>query len=298
MVLGLDAVDEALHESGKQNALRKLLLWSWEQEGHLRQQPRATLIVTCRNTNELAHWLGISSPYEYELKPFHEVEVVVDEFSKQELILAVSLHLPIFAERFTQTYEALSPHGMSLSDIFDHPDKMRLFLNETGLRQVEAWQNVQPESLFLPAVHAEVFEALRHPTLWHCLLKLDGAMQSRVLDGDAEALAHLASRFLFWFCTKVQARGKRMRHEEMIEVLKVIARHCDPHQSPLHQQKEWMTHASRTAYMNHNQAKNFFEEALSAGLIVPDKAGWWRWRHAFIGEYLARQPFHLEEDDG
>jgi hypothetical protein len=277
-VLGLDAVDEAFREHD-QRALRKLLMWFWKQEEELRQQPRATLIVTCRDPKELAErWLSLTSPYEDEPKPFRGVEVMVDEFSPSELVAAARLHLPALAERFEHAYRALEGQGTLLAS------------------SLETASVLQPESPSLRSVETEVFQALRHPTLWHCLLKVDVTMHSRVLDGEMDALAHLVMHFLSWFCHKVRARGKPAHNGEIIEVLKAIAFHCDPRRSPRHPSKDWKAHASKTAYMNREQAELFYEEALSAGLIVRDTGGWWRWRHPCVGEYLAVQSSNLEEE--
>jgi len=277
-VLGLDAVDEAFQEHD-QRALRNLLMWFWEQEVYLHHQPRATLIVTCRDPEALAERLSIISPYGDKPKPFRDVEVVVDEFSPSELVAAARLHVPNFAERFEQAYRAVE---------VQQPALLAPSLETTSV--------LQPESPSLQAVDAEVFRALRHPTLWHCLLEVDDTIQSCVLDGEAEALAHLASHFLRWFCHKVRARGNRARNEEMIDVLKEIAHHCDPRRSPQCMKKDWITHASKTSHMNRVLAASFFEEGLSAGLIVRDTGGWWRWRHPFIGEYLALQPSSSEDE--
>jgi hypothetical protein len=278
-VLGLDAVDEAFRE-GDRNALRNLLMWFWKQEVQLRQQPRATLIVTCRDPEELAERLSIASPYGEEPKPFRDVEVLVDKFSPSELVAAARLHLPTFAERFEQAYRALE---------VQQPTVLASSLETTSV--------LRPENSTLQAVEVEVFQALRHPTLWHCLLEVDdGTMQSRVLDGEVNALEQLASLFLRWFCSKMRARGKRTRNDYVKEVLKAIAHHCDPHRSPRYQDRDWITHASRTPYMNREQAESFFEEALSAGLIADDIRGWWRWHHPFIGEYLALQPPNSEDE--
>ncbi len=302
-VLGLDAVDEAFRD-GDRNVLRNLLMWFWKEEVQLRQQPRATLIVTCRNAKELAmRWLDIASPYEDEPQPFREVEVSVDEFSASELVAVAHLHLPALAVRFARTYRALEVPSSSLLASgrairsFD-AQQLSLFVASSGEMaiEMEGAGIALTDSPSLQAVDAEVFEALRHPTLWHCLLEVDGAMQSRVLDGEAEALAHLATRFLSWFCYKVRARGKRTQYEDMIEVLKVIARRCDPRRAARHRDKDWITHASKTPYMTGEQAELFLEEALSAGLVIRDTGGWWRWRHPFIGEYLASQPLSWEDE--
>jgi hypothetical protein len=156
---------------------------------------------------------------------------------------------------------------------------------------------LQPESPSLQAVDAEVFKALCHPALWNCLLTIDGTIQSRILDGETGALEQLATRFLYWFCHKVRARGNRVYDEDMLAVLKKIAHHCDTRQSPRSKRKDWITHTSKTSYMNREQAESFFQEALSAGLILPDTGGWWRWRHPFIGEYLALQPLSEEDEE-
>ncbi len=278
-VLGLDAVDEAFQRHD-QRALSNLLMWFWKQEVHLsRPVPRATLIVTCRDPEELAEQLCIASPYGEEPKPFRDVEVPVEKFSPGELVAVARLHLPAFAERFEQVYRALEAQSPVLAS------------------SLETTSVLQPENPTLSAVDIEVFQALRHPTLWHCLLEVgDGTMQSHVLDGQVHALEQLASHFLRWFCSKMRARGNRTHNDDVKEVLKAIAHHCDPHRSPRYQDKDWVTHASKTPYMNREQAESFFEEALSAGLIVRDRRGWWRWHHPFIGEYLALQSASPEDE--
>lgn len=233
LVLGLDAVDEAFRE-GDRNVLRNLLMWFWKQEVQLRQQPRATLIVTCRNAKELAvRWLDIASPYEDEPQPFREVEVSVDEFSADELVAVARLHLPVFAARFARTYRVMEvPFSIVSGQKLLSFDARQYSLLVASVGEISGEMEGAgipwTDSPSLQPMDAEVFEALRHPTLWHCLLEVDGAMQSRILDGEAEALAHLATRFLSWFCYKVQARGKRAPHENMIEVLKVMRKLFPP----------------------------------------------------------------------
>jgi hypothetical protein len=281
-VLGLDAVDEAV-QGHDRRALEELLKWFWEQEVHLSHLPRATLIVTCRDSKQLAEWLNIVSPYEDKPNPFRDTEVVVNEFSPDELVAAAREHLPRIAERFEQAYRALEVQPATFITALSS--------------EMEAPSVLQPESPSLQPLDEEVFQALRHPALWHCLLKVDdGTLRSRVLDGKAEALEQLAIRFLSWFCRKMRARGKQAHDEDVIEVLKVIAHHCDPRQSPRHKNKDWVSHARKTPHMNKEQAESFFKEALSAGLIVPDISGWWRWHHPFVGEYLALQPLSEEDE--
>lgn len=297
LILGLDAVDEAFRD-GDQRALRNLLLWFWKQEKHRSQPPRATLIVTCRDSQELAeHWLNLSSPYEDEQNIFRNIELVVDTFSEEELLSAASAHLPaVLAERFELRHQAKeaseafplplasgqAAHPLVFSSL-ELPPSKELFWEMEGAGI--------PQSM-----DADVFEALRHPTLWHSLQKIDTTVQARVLNGETEALGQLAMRFLVWFCSKARARGNRVQMKQMMEVLAVIAHHCDPHQSPRYKKKDWITHANSTPHMTHEMAARFFEEALSAGLIRDDERGWWRWRHPFIGEFLALQPLNEEDE--
>jgi hypothetical protein len=212
--------------------------------------------------------------------PFRDIEVVVDEFSPSELVALARLHLPTLAERFEQTYRALEVKST----------RMSIEMEGAGLV-------LQPESPSLQAMDVEVFQALCHPTLWSCLLTIGGTMQSRILDGEAGALTQLASHFLRWFCLKARIRGMRAHDKDTIEVLKKIAHHCDPRLSSRFKSKSWVAYASKTSYMNREQAESFFQEALSAGLILPDADGYWRWRHAFIGEYLALQPLSEEDEE-
>ncbi|MFL5701532.1 MAG: NACHT domain-containing protein [Ktedonobacteraceae bacterium] len=106
-VLALDAVDEAFQQPDK-DALKELLMWFWEQETQLNVRPRATLIITCRETKELArNWLRIISPHEKEPKPFRDIEVEVKEFSPDELVAAARQCLPTVADRFEKARQAL-----------------------------------------------------------------------------------------------------------------------------------------------------------------------------------------------
>jgi len=290
-VLGLDAVDEAFRD-GDRSALKNILLWFWNQEVQELQQPNATLIVTCRDAKELAeHWLDIVSPYAVESQPLREVEVSVDEFSASELVAVARLYLPALAARFVHTDHVLQAPSSSL---FAPGQAIRSFAPSFVVE--EEGTIPLPDGPSLQAVNAEVFEALRHPTLWHCLLEVDSTLLSPVLDGEADALAQLTTHFLIWFCAKVRARWKQMQLADMIEVLKVIACRCDPRQSARHRDRDWVTSASTTPYMTWEQAERFFQEALSAGLVVRDTGGWWRWRHPFIGEHLASQSLSLEDE--
>lgn len=279
-VLGLDAVDETF-QTRDRRALSDLLMWFWEQEVQLRQRPRATLIVTCRDSSELAeHWLSIISPFMEKPQPFRDIEVIVDEFTASELVTVAYQHLPTLAERFEQTYRTLD---VQQSTMF-------------ASSSLEATSVLHAENPSSRAVDADVFQALRHPALWSCLLNVDGTIQARVLDGDVGALGQLASRFLRWFCQKVRARGRQARDEDVIKVLQVIAKHCDPRLSPRSKRKDWIAQASSTSYMTVEMADAFYGEALSAGLILRDTNGRWRWRHPFLGVYLASHSLSEEDE--
>lgn len=296
-VLALDAVDEAFRKPDK-GALKELLMWFWEQETtQPTMHPRASLIITCRDTKELARdWLQILSPFEKTSEVFREIEVKVDAFTPDELVTAARQHLPAFAHRFEKARSVLDisfPLRVSgpgrASDISSFPGL------GTRAIQIEDSSVFQAEDTVVEAVQTEIFQALYHPTLWQCLLKIDPPWLSRVLDGENAALDHLAALFVQWFCAKRAARGNQEDESEIKRVLKELARQCCADGGTRYQKQDWITYASGTTFMTHIQANFFYKEAVSAGLIVHEVDGWWRWRHSFIGRYLIQSP--LDEED-
>ncbi len=279
-ILGLDAVDEALLQQDRL-ALRQLLMWFWEQEERWSQQrPQATLIVTCRNVNDLVtKWLDVSPDYldaREAALPLELLEIKVDEFTADELCEVARMSMPDVAGRF---------------------EKAALVTNE--LRGTGSLRSQAPAILHdlssAQAVDEEVFTALRHPILWRCFLNLDAQTQSLALNGESAALAQLTLRFMHQFCQRARARGQQT-DIDLLEVVKAVAYTCEQHASPRYTRRQWIEAASRTGYMSDPLAEKLFVEALSFGLIRGDGGAWWRWHHPFIGEYLALKPPSLEDE--
>jgi hypothetical protein len=269
LFLGLDAIDEAFLERDRP-ALKNLLRWFWEQEElRIQHPPQATVVVTCRDREDLEDkWLQLSSSFG-DLEA-HVEGVEVTDFTDDELLAVADASLPeTLAARFDRALHLTEEQPFS-------------FTGGTQLTLFPLYRDPAIQS-----VDEDVLESLRHPALWRCLLALGNQQtQSLVLDGHRVALGQLAGRFLLWFCRKARERGYHLDEQGLLNVIRVVARVCRKSASPRYGRKDWVAAASSTPHLTESQAERLFDEALSAGLVVRDDQDWWRWRHPFVGDHL------------
>jgi hypothetical protein len=281
LLLGVDAVDEVLLANSRPG-LRSLLRWFW-QEGKQAQRehrlPQATAIITCRDYDTLTReWLEITSHFGHlQTEQNILAHVDVSRFSDQELLAAAQHNVPDLAERFLETISPIEQrHGLdSRSDLLSPTLPEFIELLQPGASS-------DPPPLIAP----EVFQSLHHPVLWQCLLLLDPLQQARALDGASESLARLAAFFTHWFCTKAKRRGYHLDIPHLVEVIGTIAHQCSHQISTYHTRAQWLEAIHTTGLMSDNEARSFFDEALSAGLINYDGNNRWYWCHPFICDHL------------
>lgn len=278
--LNLDALDEEreLLERSRQ-AIKQLLRWFWKEECTVREarrRPKATLILTCRNAEEVADdWLHLYSPFDdmpgLDNMPERLPIVRIADFSDSELGEAAQLGV---AKEIASRIEKALYAAQSISFAPEEKDTMLLP------------QEIDP---FLQPVDARILQALHHPALWQCLLSLpEISLQSAVLDGDTEAMHLLTHKFLSWFCMKARVRGigYALKRDELQNIITTIAQKCREQKKNHFSRVQWIEAACSTNLIAIPVAERLYNEALSAGLIERIDLDTWRWRHLFLGDYL------------
>jgi hypothetical protein len=135
-------------------------------------------------------------------------------------------------------------------------------------------------------VNSELLTSLRHPALWGSFLLLAPAHQQQAIEGNSEALAILAERFVERFCRKVRDRmgDHPMGLDRVHDSLRTVGLHFPATPAVGDRQLHWLRPLSEGLSLP--EARHLYEEAISYGLIREDQPGRWRWRHGFIGDYL------------
>jgi hypothetical protein len=227
----------------------------------------------------------------------HLPSIEVSDFSHTELLEAA--HLGLSEELSTRIEKALSSGEYGSTSTLDEHEPPLL----------------QKGDFFTQPINGQILQALCHPALWRSLLALSNLdVQSRILDGDPDALHKLAEKFVNgWFCSKARMRGQELRHHELKAILVAIACECRPEKPIAHSREQWikaacstqLTIAARAEWLYNRlypgSGKTSLEtqashadktpigieshEALSAGLIENVDL-FWRWRHPFVGDYL------------
>lgn len=283
LYLGLDGLDENIDRLEREDLIRQLIDWFWQEDQcakfHHRRH-RASLVVTVRDLAEIPEkWLRkISSGFSYEGPS--PCTIIADIFTDEELITAARQALP---ESLSSRVVATVTPQIGFSN--------RLLLS-SSLPQIVGVDN----PLASPA-RSEIVEALQHPAMWGAFLRLREDAQSLVLDGSPLGLQELVAEFSRWFSSKAAARSPLRKADLIIEVLCAIAVHCVQAMKSEFTDSDWIEPASRTGLVEIHTARLLKSEALSAGLINGTLTGQWHWRHAFVCEYLVR-PFSGSKGEG
>ena len=278
LFLGLDAIDESIVQEEQRLAIEELLIWFWEQEQSisLGVPPLATLIITCRtqerediNSWSINSWLGAKTGFnDIRMEPY---QIRVSDFTSEELLQAAYYGMPAEASRFEAAFRLYNAESNSYSG--NHSTLITLQMGQSPISPIASY----------------TFEILKHPILWRALLDLDSNQRQQVLEGNESGMKQLASAFIKWFCTKAQQRGQRMTEKGIQWTLQEVAKSCLDLNCDRFAITDWLKPICN-GHMLSYEARVFFEEAASAGLIVKqsgDQDNQWTWRHDFIWKFLA-----------
>lgn len=279
LYLGLDGLDEEIKQADQVHTVQEVLQWFWNEDNEVRhgfrQQPRATLVVTCRDEEDLVkEWLRLEIsgfPYRGE----RPLGIEVGNFSWQELKDAANDNLPKdLSDRIEGTIQ-LVIHGGS-SDLLTNTYEPLPFGTKVSFPS--------------PLVDEDVLEVLRHPAMWRSFLEFKPVSQLRILDGKPELAGELAEIFVKRFGVKLTSRGQAFKftEEDLLHVLHSIAAASRDNKRIRQSRSDWVDWACGTDFrVEPREARGLYDEALSGGLITEDDSGSWRWRHELVWEYLA-----------
>lgn len=281
--LGLDGLDEEIRSDQRNDDVDDVLQWFFEEDKRVFRStdpPRMTLIVTCRKgPQEIVERLGLNRdafPYEGPLP----AEVLVDDFSPDELIDAASNMPPVLRARIEGMVRSsgVSAVGASLQ-LVDFAD----------------YRSVSSVGSFTPTAHvdADIATALRHPVIWGAFRRLQEVDQMAALNGDTDALRRLARGVVTRTCVKARQRNSAAFSEQefVFTLLRAVAQNTDGHKPNM--MRQWMA----VGQMEDAQSKAvtvqaLYKEAVSAGIIREESRTMWRWHHRMIWEYLKTSSDH------
>jgi hypothetical protein len=274
--LALDGLDEGV--ISREDEIRKITKWFWEEDKRARianRPPDATLVVTCRPDVDK----GVESTVSKWIS--EKIANLPDPIKDQPPIVLVDI--------FTDTELRAAARG-SLQGELREAINQALALTIAGLGDLivadDAPVPLNTTTSINVTADPEIVQALRHPAMWRCFLDLSSLVQSRILRGELAAINELAQAFVDWFCQKTETRLPPHRSTRMVAMLAHIARHCRSlRQGPLERHKDWITPLDNAMRIGLG-AWDLYDEALSAGLIAQRAAGYWYWRHPFVGDYL------------
>lgn len=273
--LGLDGIDEALERQEIKSKIREVLNWflKEDQESYKNaRSPRASLIVTCRvkeTVNEYLHLDLTGFTTISESGHVHFVEVL--DFSDAEFLEAarncsnvVYNHIVAFLK--TKGSEIGLLEGMILAD-------------ET----VRATTSIK----------SEVVDSLHHPGLWRAYQDSSLTEDERVavLTGSNQALAKMADIFMQRFYRMLRRRGKHqnLQTDSLELIFQQIAQHCSnvmPQGRIFKLAEDWIMPACNDGGLTPHSARDLWNEALSAGLIVKYDKTTWYWKHQILWQFL------------
>lgn len=265
---GLDEVEEGAH---RWRDIQDIVQWFWRQEEELRRRrltssgivpPEATLVVTCRDVQEVINtWLQGSLSVALQKDPPDFVSV--PEFSHDEILEAAQVLIP---EQFARIQHAVAPEPSSFDTL-----SRRAPTSLTGPRDI----------------HPEIIPALAHPMMWYAIGRVASEHAEALLDGAPEALDALASHVITWFVDKV-SRRQHMKADETTYMLRAVAGRTSTIASVNLPYSIWLDCAHQAGLADFH-GKQLYHEAHSAGIIDDvDPRKLWSWRHPFVARHLAR----------
>lgn len=139
-------------------------------------------------------------------------------------------------------------------------------------------------------VMPDVFDALKHPTLWRVFSEglADKEEQHRVLDGDVASLGTISRSFVDWLCFKAEQRRSAIPRDTTRAMLRKVASEFDDPQRAGTIEEDWIQPALSATGCSVLVAGQAFREIESLGLILKVDTQRWKWRHPFMCEHLAK----------
>lgn len=274
--LGLDGLDEYLGSDQREDWVRSVIMWFWEEDlraraTKARTPPRATLVVTCRDTLESAieRWLP-GNVYGTRFRGELPADVEISDFTPKELLEAARL--------------AMSPVRDALERVLAGGHTLPLASSLPSMTTI-------PVGIALPrgpSLSPTVLDALKHPAIWGAFAVLDEQQQTGILRSEAAAMQELAASVVERVCRKAQARQRAAFNtkEAVFRMLCVLAR-ANQGMGPF-TKDQWKGPLHQSGLVLHGLViPTLYGEAISSGLILEDNPRLWRWRHGFVREYLA-----------
>jgi hypothetical protein len=261
VIMGLDAIDEVNDTFDAQRHVQTLLEFFIAEERDCRAMsrlPRATMIVTCRDEEELNRF-GVLDRSGFGALDMPAAIISIGVFSEDETLRLIN--------------------DLTTSTV---ADRLRRQL-AAGTVPVDPTPVGGPTTA---AVEPEIHEAIRHPVLWRCFSQMNESDQHRALSGEPEGLNELARRLVEWFCKKTQLRLGESRPEVTRAVLIASASRFQDPSRVGRRSADWVQAAIDVAGCAPLAADRWFREATSSGLVEKVSVDGWRWRHRFVCEYL------------
>ncbi len=271
--LGLDGLDEEIGTDQRDDNVNAVLRWFWAEDQRVMRSsnpPRMTLVVTCRKgSSKIIERLKLNRDaflYEGRLP----AEVLVDDFSPDELIDAASSMPPVLRTRIEGMVRSsgVSAAGASLQ-----------------LDDLADYRSVSSVGSFTPTAHvdADIATALRHPVIWGSFRRLHEVDQMAALNGDRDAVRRLARGVVTRTCVKARQRNSAAFGKQafVFVLLRAVAQNTDGHKPNM--LRQWMAVGQmEDAQSGVGTVQALYEEALSAGIIREEGWGIWRWHHTLV----------------
>jgi hypothetical protein len=270
VLLAIDGFDE-LNEASDRAQLQSFLRLAWDDFMNSENStPRVILLVTCRDPDEVLRLLRHRGRAYLQYRVDSVTKVSMDDFSPTELRELANRHLSVPIARRLNARIVQKPMVAPTEEM------------------AEGIAPLAPQD----SVDEKVYNAIRHPLLWRFFSDQDSATQGRILNGDRAALWILCRSYIEWFCEKAKDKPFGGNSQAVIAMLRSVASAAPPTDELRKRQEHWIEPAMNTG-MPLYYANGLFDEAKSFGLIQADfptgTTEIWRWRHAFVTEYL-RQP--------
>lgn len=265
--LAIDGVDEHSRSEDMQEWVQPIISWFWEKDRERLPDhpPDATLLVSCRNSQDFAsERLG----YAYDYSGEEPYTIAVGEFSDEEFSAAMRRH---FSENASDIMQA-DAHIESDTNYYPLAFESEFMFGSSRF------------------INTRVIGTLKHPVMWRALLRLEPSTRHRVLEGDENALHGLAQEFINWFHWKLGLRElmhPNLSMENLLRILNMVAQNSDSSVSNM-RDEHWVSPACLTNLVNNHEARRLFVQAESAGLIELNDRLSWRWRHGAVYDFLIR----------
>lgn len=272
LYLGLDGIDEEEHSGSVRRETEQMIRFFYSREEGAREEPPpATLIVSCRQKDEIAkEWLSFV-PGREEIGMGH---VGIDEFSDTELYEAMKDGAP---SAYSQLQE------LSRSPVLADSDPLEL---EKPLYRGDPMRGASARTL----LNRDVLNMLRHPTMWQALMRLEEQTREQALRGEPPAVIELISNFLEWYHYKLCLRNRELQHLDVGDLREVIGTIAVASGGGTNHDRDtgWVDPACETNLVTQIEARELYQEARSVGMILESERTRWGWRNETLADLLSR----------